>query len=69
MNPHTLFHLCSGYVITYETMPVYWQWMNRISPTTWIIYVSGAGGGGRVEGGEAGRACPTGGGGQGGAGV
>lgn len=19
-------------------MPVYWQWMNRLSPTTWILY-------------------------------
>ena len=37
-SSHLLSHpACTGYVITYETMPVYWQWMNRISPTTWII--------------------------------
>ena len=23
---------------SYESIPDYWKWMNRISPTTWIIY-------------------------------
>ena len=36
-----------SYVITYGVMPVYWQWLNRISPTTWIIYGLVAGVGGR----------------------
>jgi len=38
MGFNFLFNIFNGYVITYEAMPIYWKWMNRISPTTWIIY-------------------------------
>jgi ABC-type multidrug transport system ATPase subunit/ABC-type multidrug transport system permease subunit len=28
----------NGFLVPYSQIPVYWQWMNRISPTTWVIY-------------------------------
>ena len=33
-----LWGLFNGYVIVYTAIPVYWKWMNRISPTTWMLY-------------------------------
>lgn len=27
----------NGFVISYNEMPVYWKWFNRITPTTWIL--------------------------------
>jgi hypothetical protein len=28
----------NGYIIPYSQIPIYWKWMNRISPPTWILY-------------------------------
>jgi ABC-2 type transporter len=28
----------NGFVLPYSQIPVYWKWMNRITPTTWILY-------------------------------
>ncbi|KAG1655082.1 hypothetical protein FOA52_010286 [Chlamydomonas sp. UWO 241] len=33
-----LFNIFNGFIITYSSMPEGWRWMNRISPTTWILY-------------------------------
>ncbi|GAX75668.1 hypothetical protein CEUSTIGMA_g3111.t1 [Chlamydomonas eustigma] len=38
MGFNFLFNIFNGYVISYNDMPVYWKWLNRIAPTTWIIY-------------------------------
>ena len=28
----------AGFIISYSQIPVYYQWLNRITPTTWILY-------------------------------
>ncbi|GAX73712.1 hypothetical protein CEUSTIGMA_g1165.t1 [Chlamydomonas eustigma] len=33
-----IFDMFDGYVVAYSAIPVYWQWMNRISPNNWVIY-------------------------------
>ncbi|GAB4819215.1 hypothetical protein N2152v2_006261 [Parachlorella kessleri] len=33
-----LWSLVNGFLIPYSLMPVGWKWLNRISPTTWILY-------------------------------
>lgn len=33
-----LWTLFNGFLLPYPTMPAGWKWMNRISPTTWILY-------------------------------
>ncbi|KAG2487630.1 hypothetical protein HYH03_013769 [Edaphochlamys debaryana] len=38
-----LFNLFNGFVIPFPIMPVYYQWANRASPTTWVLYGLGAG--------------------------
>ena len=32
----------NGFLVPYTQTPVGWQWMSRISPTTWILYGLGA---------------------------
>mmetsp|Transcript_4643 Transcript_4643/g.13342 ORF Transcript_4643/g.13342 Transcript_4643/m.13342 type:complete len:1521 (-) Transcript_4643:659-5221(-) len=34
---NALWQLMNGFVISYNEMPVYWKWFNRITPTTWIL--------------------------------
>ena len=34
--------IVNGYLIPYSQIPIYWQWLNRIAPATWIIYGLGA---------------------------
>lgn len=36
-----MFNIFSGFVITYPSMPIWWKWMNRFAPTTWILYGMG----------------------------
>ncbi|KAI3428353.1 hypothetical protein D9Q98_006733 [Chlorella vulgaris] len=33
-----LWTLFAGFLVPYPNMPAGWQWMNRISPTTWILW-------------------------------
>lgn len=33
-----VFNLFNGFVLAYPSMPTYWQWLNRIVPTTWVLY-------------------------------
>jgi hypothetical protein len=51
-----VFSIFSGFIMPYPTMPVYWQWLNRISPTTWMLYGLGASQLGNVEV-RAGQGC------------
>jgi ABC-type multidrug transport system permease subunit len=44
-----IFSLFCGFVITYPTMPDYWKWLNRISPSTWLVYGLGVSQLGNVE--------------------
>jgi len=30
--------LFNGYAIPFQSIPIYWKWMNRISPQTWMVY-------------------------------
>ncbi len=32
-----IFGLFNGYVIAYSSIPVYWRWLNRLSPNTWMV--------------------------------
>lgn len=36
------FNLANGFVISYPAMPHYWRWLNRVVPTTWVLYGLGA---------------------------
>eukprot|EP00884_Botryococcus_braunii_P019076 jgi/Botrbrau1/5852/Bobra.0366s0033.1 len=29
----------NGFMLPYPQFPIYWKWVNRLSPTTWTIYV------------------------------
>ncbi|PNH10990.1 Pleiotropic drug resistance protein 1, partial [Tetrabaena socialis] len=33
-----LFNLFNGFVMPFPSMPVYYKWANRLSPTTWVLY-------------------------------
>jgi ABC-type multidrug transport system permease subunit len=33
-----MFMFFNGFLVPYPEIPVYWRWMNRVSPTTWMIY-------------------------------
>ncbi|WIA42005.1 hypothetical protein OEZ86_009302 [Tetradesmus obliquus] len=33
-----MFNLFNGFVIAYPAMPSYWRWLNRLVPTTWVLY-------------------------------
>lgn len=33
-----IFNIFNGFVITYPSIPYYWQWLNRCVPTTWVLY-------------------------------
>jgi hypothetical protein len=33
-----MFNLFNGFVIAYPAMPSYWRWLNRVVPTTWVLY-------------------------------
>ncbi|EFN54472.1 hypothetical protein CHLNCDRAFT_135126 [Chlorella variabilis] len=33
-----LWTIVNGFLIPYPLIPVGWKWLNRISPTTWILY-------------------------------
>lgn len=37
-----MFNIFNGFVITYPAMPVWWRWMNRVVPTTWVLYGLGS---------------------------
>ena len=30
--------LFAGFIISYSQIPVHYQWVNRITPTTWVLY-------------------------------
>jgi ABC-type multidrug transport system permease subunit len=30
--------IVNGYLIPYDQIPIYWKWLNRVAPATWIIY-------------------------------
>lgn len=32
---NTLWTIMNGFVLPYPLIPVYWQWLNRATPTTW----------------------------------
>lgn len=52
-----LFPPCSnGFLLPYPSIPRGWKWLNRISPTTWILY--GLGTRGRCGAAGAGCGCP-----------
>ncbi len=44
-----LFSLFCGFVITYPNIPDYWKWLNRLSPTTWMLHGLGSSQLGNVE--------------------
>lgn len=27
------------FMLPYPQFPIYWKWVNRLSPTTWVIYI------------------------------
>eukprot|EP00878_Enallax_costatus_P039536 GHUV01045340.1.p1 GENE.GHUV01045340.1~~GHUV01045340.1.p1 ORF type:complete len:103 (-),score=9.40 GHUV01045340.1:219-527(-) len=33
-----MFNIFNGFVIAYPSMPKYWRWLNRLVPTTWVLY-------------------------------
>lgn len=33
-----MFTIFNGFLVTYDQTPVGWKWMNRVSPTTWVLY-------------------------------
>ncbi len=33
-----IFGIFNGFVINFPAMPVYWKWLNRVVPTTWMLY-------------------------------
>ncbi|GIL42549.1 hypothetical protein Vafri_515 [Volvox africanus] len=33
-----LFNLFNGFVIPFPSIPVYYKWANRLSPSTWVLY-------------------------------
>lgn len=33
-----MFNIFNGFVIAYPSMPPYWRWLNRLVPTTWVLY-------------------------------
>lgn len=35
---NSLWTYFNGFLVPYSMMPEAWKWMNRISPTTWVIY-------------------------------
>lgn len=44
-----MYNIFNGFVITYPAIPVYWQWINRAVPTTWVLYGLGVSQLGNVE--------------------
>lgn len=33
-----MFTIFNGFLVTYSQTPKGWKWMNRLSPTTWVLY-------------------------------
>ena len=33
-----MINIFNGFVISYPAMPVYWRWLNRLAPPTWMLY-------------------------------
>jgi hypothetical protein len=33
-----LINIFNGFVISYPVMPIYWKWLNRLAPPTWMLY-------------------------------
>lgn len=38
----TIWNLFCGFVVPFPAMPRGWKWLNRLAPTTWVLYALSA---------------------------